>query len=234
VISSVCTQLSRVALLAIFALLPQLAGATATSTKVVFDSFPTQGDGGWGLSTGEQVGQTTTISDSPIAITRFEVALEVWADLENINFPDTFDLKLHFFDVAGSPGATPTIPFWTQKLDNIGFDRTMPRDYWVEMIVAFDVPNIIVPGTFTWTIQPENFALNINGQILLHSADTAEIGGWDTLWVNDYGSWDANTAHPPSSGHPLAARITAAVPEPSSLWLAIAAITGGLWWRHAL
>ena len=188
-------RVSAVALIAILA--PTLASA---SPIVIYDNT---GSGFTGVIAGtqQQIGDEVQAAGTARDVT----LLEIGVDSQGSAF--TADLQARLYANDGVGGQPDTL-LWQGNV------RSVPLNGGID-VVPFVVPDVLVPDTFTWTLQYGNLPLT------LPLFGPASIGSSpDFFWFGGPGSW---TIFP--HGGDLEARITAEqVPEPS----AISSLTLGL------
>jgi hypothetical protein len=133
----------------------------------------------------------------------------------------TADLQARLYANDG-PGGQPGSLLWESLVRN-DVALTGGID-----LITFPVPLVLVPDTFTWTIQISDARPVAVGLPFFHPPTVGSSP--DYLWFGGPGSWTRQTVPNPAN---LMARVTAeggpvAIPEPSSAALALAGLVGGL------
>ena len=91
------------------------------------------------------------------------------------------------------------------------------------LLIAFSVPSVIVPNTFTWAAAITNASTSVIGFV---PANTATTGTFVVAWDGSPGSWQALAGT--GTTFETEARVIAAqaVPEPSTFVLFAAGLVG--------
>jgi hypothetical protein len=131
----------------------------------------------------------------------------------------TADLRARLYANDG-PAGQPGSLLWESALrDDVALTGGID-------LIAFPVPLVLVPDTFTWTIQISDARPIAVGLPFFHPPTVGSSP--DYAWFGGPGSWTRQTVPSPVN---LMARVTAvggagAVPEPSSAALALAGLAG--------
>ena len=165
--------------------------------------------------TGSIVGTRLQLGDQVTAggTARLVTLLEIGINMQGI--AGMADLQAFLYANDGSSGEPGTL-LWQSNLQS-QVTLTGGND-----LIPFIVPSVVVPDTFTWTVQyfnasPIEPSLPVFGPASVGSSP-------DYAWFGGPGSWTKQTFPAPVD---FLARITA-VPEPSSLFLAGIAGAAGL------
>lgn len=183
----------------------------SVNAGVIFDNTttPNGSKSFTALQIGEEVTVTSAanVTDLEIGVTQQGVA-------------GTADLQAFLYENNGA-GGSPGALLWSSPLKS-KVALTGGND-----LIAFAVPGIAVPSTFTWTIQISNTSPISAG---LPAFDPPTVGTIDHGWFGSPGNW-GNLDGIGTSSH-FMARISAnpAVPEPACVLPASVGIGLGLLW----
>jgi hypothetical protein len=174
---------------------------SAAPTSMVLYDFTIQPASG-GFITGAETGHSIQI-DRPSAITELAITLESGPTFSIV---EDFQVRLYTgSSLHGPPGRL----LWTTVVENIVLSR-QPR------AIAIDVPEVIVPPLFTWTIEPlrNQYQTFMNGAF--PPSPTGNFGTVGGAIYRDGGRWE--TFGP---GSALSTRASGYfIPEPTTLALA--------------
>jgi hypothetical protein len=192
-----------------------IAGMSLTvNATVIYSGLGT--NGGWALPpVAGELGNEITVAGTDRVVTELEVGIFS----QNGIFPNgtpgsvVFTAELYANDGAGGqPGSL----LW-QSAD-VGVDYPGGCS-----MVTFNVPQVVVPGTFTWTV---DYVLTADTSPGLTTAPAPTIGSYIVGWFRGQNSeWGQATAD-------LTAQIEA-IPEPSTEGLVLVGLSA-LWLGHRL
>jgi len=184
--------------------------------QVVYDSIPGAGTGGISFGLGDALGQRVHLVGAARVLTRLEVRVRPFGN----GISNASQVQLSLYDATG-PVAYPAPPgslLWQGPGQTIEFDPS-GGGCCGSLIIGAVLPDVHAPDTVVWTIAqiPEPVDLIISGVSGSSSqagnpsvGSSGEIVGLNT----SNGQWAALAV----SGT-LTARISAVVPEPSSVLL---------------
>jgi hypothetical protein len=176
----------------------------ATPGSIIYDNTG-HWLGGYGFTALEQ-------GDEVHAVGSDRLVSKLTIGVSRQNTPGTADLIARLYANDG-PSGTPGTMLWQSPLmDNV------PLSGGVQLI-AFDVPQVLVPDIFTWTLQTSDSPIAVG----LVNADPPLIGSSPSYdWFGSQGSW--TQVHYSD----WIARVEA-VPEPSSVsWVVLGIAMAGL------
>lgn len=138
--------------------------------------------------------------------------LKIWVNYRG-EIPGTMDLQIRFRNLGGDP-QVPTTAFYES-----GIITDFPTLSGMN-IYTFEIPHVLVPDHFVWSVQAYH-RQGSEGEIGPAYFNPPTVGSSDDFfWLSDMGSdWIAYSW----GGDPVAnfaARLTAVVPEPTSLTVA--------------
>jgi len=178
------------------------AGTARGAGTIVYDG--TSGTAGGGYFTQEPQGEEVQLAGGSHMISEIDIGVY------KQGFAGSANVEIWFYENNGSGGA-PGTQIWDS-----GVQKNLPLSG-PPQLLDFSVPNVLVPGTFTWEAQFSNQQAaggDLNAAPGLTAATGATtVGKYVDGWFGGPGSWT-------SIANPIPARVVAAaVPEPSSLLL---------------
>jgi hypothetical protein len=179
---------------------------TATASGVIFDN--TTSPLVVNSFTAEPIGNEVTVSGPAIV-----GDLEIGVNQQGV--AGTADLQAFLYLNDGTGGAPGTLLWSSSIMTNVAL--TGGND-----LIAFAVPSIAVPSTFTWAIQISNTTPVAAG---LPAFDPPTVGTIDHSWFGGPGNWTSLDSLG-ANGHYMARILT--VPEPSSILYGSLAVAIGL------
>jgi hypothetical protein len=208
--------MTRLALVSAAAVLLTALTPSASQADLIYDNTTTAFTGNW-ASTALQIGNEITAGGTARSVAQLEIGL--WSQREPATL-STLQAFLYANDGAG--GAPGTLLWQSAVKQNIALTGSPD-------LIAFTVPNVTVPDTFTWTVQV-GAATPVAALLPVFGPPT--VGSFVDDWFGGPGSWGHGGAP-----YPLIyeARITAAVPEFSTATLAgVLGVMGlvGAWVRR--
>jgi hypothetical protein len=167
---------------------------------------------------------TTTRQGSSLSFTQLQLGSEVNAagtdrlvtdlliGVSQQGVAGTADMRARLYANDGTAGKPGTLLWDGPLLQNVHLTGGID-------LIDFSVPLVLVPNTFTWTIQISNTDPVAVG---LPNFGPPTVGSSPTNWFGDQNGWTM------LSGDPFEARViavsAAAVPEPSSAFLCLAGL----------
>ena len=119
-------------------------------------------------------------------------------------YPGTADFQLWFYANDGSTGKPGTMLWNSGLTDNLPLTGN-------PQVVAFPVPQIVVPDTFTWELQISDSKGATQAAVGQLGANSPTVGSFVNAWFGNPGSW--------TNDHFQRAARVVAVPEPSTFVL---------------
>jgi hypothetical protein len=120
-------------------------------------------------------------------------------------YPGTADFQLWFYANDGSGNQPGTLLWNSGLIDNLPLIGS-------SQIMAFAVPQILVPDTFTWELQiSDSRGVNEMAVGQLCSSSSPTVGTYVDAWFGNPGSW--------GNDHFQRAARVVAIPEPATLLL---------------
>lgn len=171
--------------------LPVVASAT-----VIFNNFP--GPGGITATSAPQLGaEVTAAPGTPRVVTELDLGFTTG----NVG-PQTADLQAFLYANDGSGGSPGTLLWQSAVTSGVSINST-------NATIAFIVPSILVPNTFTFT----SAITNQTGNFGYAPASGATTGTFVAPWIGSPGSWGSAAPVFEVEGRVIA------VPEPATLAL---------------
>ena len=175
----------------------------AAATVIIFDNFPGTGGitGGGGFQLGDEI-------DVPQSAPRFVTELDFGFTNGNTGSP-TANVQAFLYANDGAGGSPGTLLWESAVVDAVIINSN-------HTVVAFSVPSILVPTTFTATASITDQVGNFG----YAAATGANIGTFVSAWIGSPGAW---IAIPPA--FEIETRVLAMpVSEPSTPVLALLAL----------
>ena len=181
------------------------------SATIIFDNFP--GPGGITATGSPQLGdEVTAAPGTPRVVTELDLGFTNGGGV-----PQTADLQAFLYANDGSGGSPGTLLWQSAVMSGVSINST-------NATIAFIVPSILVPNTFTFTAA----ITDQTGNFGYAPASGATTGTFVTPWAGSPGSW--SSLQPPFE---VEGRVIAAsVPEPSTIVLLALGLAVFVGWRR--
>jgi PEP-CTERM motif len=174
-----------------------------TSATVIFDNFP--GPGGITGAGFPQFGdEVTAAPGTPRVVTELDMGFTTG----NVG-PQTADLQAFLYANDGTGGSPGTLLWQSAVMSGVSINST-------NATVAFIVPSVLVPNTFTFTAAISNQSGNFG----YAPASGATTGSFVAPWGGSPGLWNSFAPIFEVEGRVIA------VPEPATLALLTLALAG--------
>jgi len=161
-----------------------------------------------------QIGNEVSVSGTALAVNDLEIGVN------QQGVAGTANLQAFLYANDGAGGSPGTLLWDSAVMTNVSL--TGGND-----LIAFAVPSVVVPSTFTWAIQISNTTPIAAG---LPAFDPPTVGSFVRGWFGGPGIW-TNLDADGVDAHYMARVIAAsAVPEPSAIVSAGFALVIGLGW----
>ncbi|APW64096.1 PEP-CTERM sorting domain-containing protein [Paludisphaera borealis] len=175
------------------------------SADLIFDNS-SAGDQGITTTGALQIGgEVTAAPGTPRAVTELDLGFT------SQGLSVTGDLQAFLYANDGAGGAPGTLLWQSAVMTGVAINST-------NTLIAFSVPSVVVPDTFTFT----GAITNASGNLGYVPAVGAAIGAFNQAWVGSPGAWSTL----PSVFEIEARVISQAVPEPSSMALLSVGVFG--------
>jgi hypothetical protein len=195
----------RVRTLVAAALAATALHAGVASADVAFDNTAA-GTQGITTTTLPQLGDEVTAAPGTArAVTELDLGFT------SQGVPLTADLQAFLYANDGPGGAPGTLLWQSAVMSGVAINST-------NLLVAFSVPSVVVPDTFTFTAA----ITNASGVVGYVPASGATTGTFEQAWVGSPGAFQTLPANFEVEGRV----ITSPVPEPSSLALCGLGVVG--------
>jgi MYXO-CTERM domain-containing protein len=136
----------------------------------------------------------------------------------------TANLQAFLFANDGAGGAPGTLLWQSAVMTGVSLNT-------LNELIAFSVPSVLVPDTFTWASAITDVTPGVTVGYV--PASGASTGTFDGTWVGNIASWGSLGARLETEGRVIASAVP--IPEPSTFFVAgIAGLTGlvGAWVRR--
>ena len=185
--------------LVLAAVLAVALSQTTASAVVIFDNSNTT-DNGITTTGAPQLGGEVTAAGTARTVTELDLGFT------SQGIPASADIQAFLYANDGVNGAPGTLLWQSAVMSGVNFNS-------VNTLVAFSVPSIVVPDTFTFT----GAITNESGVVGFVPESGATVGTFVTPWVGSPAGWS-----PLDPVFEIEARViagTATVPEPSTFVL---------------
>ena len=184
----------------------------AASADVIFDNTA-PGDQGITQTGFPQLGgEVTAAAGTSRTVTELDLGFT------SQGLPGTADLQAFLYANDGAGGAPGTLLWQSAVMTGVAIDSH-------NLLIAFSVPSVVVPDTFTFAAAITNDA---SGEVGYVSASGAATGTFDQTWIGSPGSFTT----PGVFG--VEGRVVAsAVPEPSAFALSAVGLAGAVALRRS-
>jgi hypothetical protein len=169
--------------------------ATASAGEVIFDNS-VSGNQGITTTSLPQIGDEVTAAGTLRSVTELDIGFT------SQGVAATADLQAFLYANDGAGGAPGTLLWQSAVMSGVNLNT-------FNTLIAFSVPSIVVPDTFTFTASITNDPIIVG----FVPSSGASAGTFDQAWVGQAGSF---SPLPPSQAIEGRVIASASVPEPST------------------